>query len=179
MHVFRTILTLIIPFPHSSPGKLVSRFYDPKKGTILIDGQDLTNVDVNSLRSQIGIVSQEPLLFDTTIRTNISYGVADYENVTDEAIMAVSTPSTHFPHQRSKGQFCRNSSIVSSSVFLIYLSMFKIPLLACRSTFIYALSTPHYNPGNATGRQSRQRPFLHFFETVSPRLQHIRRVQRW
>ena len=105
MHVFRTILTLIIPFPHSSPGKLVSRFYDPKKGTILIDGQDLTNVDVNSLRSQIGIVSQEPLLFDTTIRTNISYGVADYENVTDEAIMAVSTPSIHFPHQRSKDNF--------------------------------------------------------------------------
>ena len=43
---------------------------------------------MNSLRSQIGIVSQEPLLFDTTIRTNISYGVLDYENVTDEAIMA-------------------------------------------------------------------------------------------
>ena len=178
MHAPKRIPTLNIPPPHSSPGKLVSRFYDPKKGTILIDGQDLTNVDVNSLRSQIGIVSQEPLLFDTTIRTNISYGVADYENVTDEAIMAVSTPSIHFPHQRSKGQFCQNSSIVSS-VFLIYLSMFKIPLLACRSTFIYALSTPHYNPGNATGRQSRQCPFLHFFETVSPRLQHIRRVQRW
>jgi ABC-type multidrug transport system fused ATPase/permease subunit len=99
MHASRRILTLIIPPPHSSPGKLVSRFYDPKKGTILIDGQDLTNVDVNSLRSQIGIVSQEPLLFDTTIRTNISYGVADYENVTDEAIMAVRTPLPPPIHQ--------------------------------------------------------------------------------
>ncbi len=71
----------------STIGKLVSRFYDPLKGSIEIDGQDLRNINVNSLRSQIGIVSQEPLLFDTDIRTNISYGVENYMNVSDDEIM--------------------------------------------------------------------------------------------
>ena len=51
----------------STIGKLVQRLYDPTKGRILLDGTDLKEYDVHDLRSCIGVVSQEPLLFDTTI----------------------------------------------------------------------------------------------------------------
>ena len=53
---------------------LIPRFYDPKKGRILIDGQDLREVTFRSLRKQIGIVSQETILFNDTIKGNIAYG---------------------------------------------------------------------------------------------------------
>jgi len=53
---------------------LIPRFYDPKKGTIYIDGLDVKEVTLKSLRQQIGIVSQETILFNDTIRANIAYG---------------------------------------------------------------------------------------------------------
>lgn len=53
---------------------LVSRFYDPTNGRILVDGHDLCQVTVKSLRSQIGVVLQETTLFATTIRENIAFG---------------------------------------------------------------------------------------------------------
>lgn len=53
---------------------LVPRFYDPSEGAILIDGQDIRTVQVESLRRQIGIVPQETLLFSGTLRDNIAYG---------------------------------------------------------------------------------------------------------
>jgi subfamily B ATP-binding cassette protein MsbA len=53
---------------------LVLRFYDPSGGAILVDGQDIRQVTLQSLRRQIGMVPQEPILFDDTVRNNISYG---------------------------------------------------------------------------------------------------------
>jgi ATP-binding cassette, subfamily B, bacterial MsbA len=53
---------------------LIPRFYDPSKGTIFLDGQDIKKTDLQSLRSQISIVPQESLLFRGTIKENISYG---------------------------------------------------------------------------------------------------------
>jgi len=53
---------------------LVPRFYRPTQGIILIDGQDIRQVARASLRRQIGIVSQETVLFDDTVRNNIAYG---------------------------------------------------------------------------------------------------------
>jgi subfamily B ATP-binding cassette protein MsbA len=53
---------------------LVLRFYNPVGGAILIDGQDIRQVTLQSLRRQIGMVPQEPILFDDTVRNNISYG---------------------------------------------------------------------------------------------------------
>lgn len=53
---------------------LISRFYDVQQGGVLIDGQDVREVTQASLRSQIGIVLQEPFLFTGTIRDNIRYG---------------------------------------------------------------------------------------------------------
>ncbi|CAI9593216.1 unnamed protein product, partial [Staurois parvus] len=54
--------------------QLLQRFYDPLQGTVLFDNIDLKCLNVQWLRSQIGIVSQEPVLFDCSIAENIAYG---------------------------------------------------------------------------------------------------------
>jgi ABC-type multidrug transport system fused ATPase/permease subunit len=65
--------------------QLLQRFYDIDSGTILMDGKDINTLNVKWLRSQIGFVSQEPVLFATTIAENIRYG---REGVTQEEIEA-------------------------------------------------------------------------------------------
>lgn len=69
----------------SSLASLLLRFYDPSGGRVLIDNTDIRSVTLNSLRSQIGIVTQEVLLFNETVRYNISYG---RKNATQEDIVA-------------------------------------------------------------------------------------------
>ena len=56
---------------------LIPRFYDPQKGRILIDGADIKDLTLKSLRHLIGIVTQETILFNDTIRANIAYGHLD------------------------------------------------------------------------------------------------------
>ncbi len=56
---------------------LLPRFYDPQNGAIRIDGTDIRDVSLSSLRSQIGIVSQHTILFNDTVRANIAYGMPD------------------------------------------------------------------------------------------------------
>lgn len=56
---------------------LVGRFYDPVSGRIAVDGHDLRDVTIRSLREQIAVVPQEPILFADTIRENIRYGRLD------------------------------------------------------------------------------------------------------
>jgi subfamily B ATP-binding cassette protein MsbA len=62
---------------------LIPRFHDPTAGAILIDGVDLREIRLSALRRQIGIVSQETLLFDDTVGNNIAYGK---DEATEEAI---------------------------------------------------------------------------------------------
>jgi subfamily B ATP-binding cassette protein MsbA len=69
----------------STLADMVPRFYDPQSGTILVDGQDIRTVTIESLRSQIGIVPQDTVLFSGTLRDNIAYGRRD---ATDEEIIA-------------------------------------------------------------------------------------------
>ncbi|QAY68561.1 ABC transporter ATP-binding protein [Paenibacillus protaetiae] len=64
---------------------LMTRFYDPQQGTVTVDGIPLADVAADSLRSQMGIVSQDILLLNGTIRDNIAYGKRD---ATDEQIIA-------------------------------------------------------------------------------------------
>ncbi len=65
---------------------LIPRFFNLKHGTILIDDQNINNINLNSLRKEISIVSQDVILFDDTIRSNILYGNASASN--DEIINA-------------------------------------------------------------------------------------------
>ena len=53
---------------------LVSRFYDPQQGAVLVDGHDVRDVTLHSLRSQIGVVFEESFLFSESVRDNIAYG---------------------------------------------------------------------------------------------------------
>ncbi|HUN64509.1 MAG TPA: ABC transporter ATP-binding protein [Bacteroidota bacterium] len=64
---------------------LLPRFYDPLRGGIYVDGTDIRSVDIHSLREKIGIVTQEVILFNDTVRNNIAYGL---EDATDEEISA-------------------------------------------------------------------------------------------
>eukprot|EP00079_Xenopus_tropicalis_P037616 XP_017951387.1 PREDICTED: multidrug resistance protein 1-like [Xenopus tropicalis] len=63
--------------------QLLQRFYDPPKGEITVDGHDIRTLNVKWLRENIGVVSQEPVLFGATIKENIQYG---REDVTDAEI---------------------------------------------------------------------------------------------
>ena len=67
---------------------LIPRFYDSQEGEILIDGVDIRDVTLQSLRQQIALVSQEIMLFDTTIQDNIAYGSFE---ASDADIMAAAT----------------------------------------------------------------------------------------
>jgi ATP-binding cassette, subfamily B, bacterial len=64
---------------------LLMRFYDPLEGRILLDGRDLRQIKQSSLRRNIGVVLQDPLLFNDSVRANIAYG---RPNATDEEIVA-------------------------------------------------------------------------------------------
>ncbi len=65
---------------------LIPRFYDLTEGEILIDGVDIRNFTIESLRSKIAIVNQEPFLFNDTIRNNIAYG--NFDKTEDDIIKA-------------------------------------------------------------------------------------------
>ncbi|XP_024540365.1 ABC transporter B family member 4 [Selaginella moellendorffii] len=70
---------------------LLERFYDPDGGHILVDGVDIRKLQLRWLRQQIGLVSQEPILFTGTIRSNISYGKDG--TVTDEEVVNAAVAS--------------------------------------------------------------------------------------
>jgi len=61
----------------STIAKLITRFYDPTSGTICIDGFDLKDITIHSLRSQLGVVPQEPFLFHGSIRDNVAFSRPD------------------------------------------------------------------------------------------------------
>ena len=72
---------------------LIPRFYDPGNGEVLIDSQDIKNATIKSLRSEIALVSQEPILFDDTVRENICYGKKTA--LEDEIISAAKSAAAH------------------------------------------------------------------------------------
>ena len=65
--------------------QLIPRFFDVSSGAVTIDGYDIRNVTLPSLRSQIGVVTQETILFNDTVRNNIAYG---QPQVSDDAVLA-------------------------------------------------------------------------------------------
>ena len=74
---------------------LVERFYDPVLGSLLLEGVDLRDLNLQWLRTRIGIVSQEPMLFDASIAENIRYGTLFREVLDDEVIAAAKSANIH------------------------------------------------------------------------------------
>ncbi|MDH5508119.1 MAG: ABC transporter ATP-binding protein/permease [Anaerolineae bacterium] len=72
---------------------LIPRFYDTTQGAVLVDGQDVRQVDIPSLRCQIGIVLQTSLLFSATIRENIAFGKPDASE--EEIVQAALSAQAH------------------------------------------------------------------------------------
>ena len=72
---------------------LISRFYDIQEGRILIDGQDITKVTIESLRSQMGVMMQDSFIFSGTVMDNIRYGKLDATD--DECSSAAKTVMAH------------------------------------------------------------------------------------
>jgi subfamily B ATP-binding cassette protein MsbA len=72
---------------------LALRFFDPDNGEVLIDNQDIKHVTVDSLRDAIALVTQDPVLFDDTIRANIAYGTKPL--VEDEVVAAAKAAAAH------------------------------------------------------------------------------------
>ena len=66
----------------STVAQLLMRFYDPQEGSLLIDGHDLRSVEIASLRSQLGVVPQEPFLFAGVVRDNLAFAQPDAGDLT-------------------------------------------------------------------------------------------------
>ncbi|XP_010153809.1 PREDICTED: bile salt export pump-like, partial [Eurypyga helias] len=79
----------------STSVQLLERFYDPETGSVLIDGHDTQKINVQFLRSKIGIVSQEPVLFDCSIADNIKYGSSTKEATMEKVIEAAQKAQLH------------------------------------------------------------------------------------
>lgn len=72
---------------------LIARFYDPNEGSVKIDGADIRDVELQSLRNQIGIVTQETVLFNDTVSANIAYGNKDID--INKVIESAKTANAH------------------------------------------------------------------------------------
>ncbi len=72
---------------------LISRFYDIQKGSILVDGHDITDVTISSLRKQMGVMTQDNFIFSGTVRENIMYGKPDATE--EEMIKAAKAVNAH------------------------------------------------------------------------------------
>uniref|UniRef100_A0A8C2QQ54 Bile salt export pump n=1 Tax=Capra hircus TaxID=9925 RepID=A0A8C2QQ54_CAPHI len=79
----------------STSVQLLERFYDPDQGKVMIDGHDSKNVNIQFLRSNIGIVSQEPVLFACSIMDNIKYGDNTKEIPMEKVIEAAKQAQLH------------------------------------------------------------------------------------
>uniref|UniRef100_A0A5F9DNH6 ATP binding cassette subfamily B member 1 n=1 Tax=Oryctolagus cuniculus TaxID=9986 RepID=A0A5F9DNH6_RABIT len=75
--------------------QLIERFYDPLAGTVLLDGKEVNQLNVQWLRAHLGIVSQEPILFDCSIAENIAYGDNSRVVSQDEIIKAAKEANIH------------------------------------------------------------------------------------
>ncbi|CAF0891341.1 unnamed protein product [Didymodactylos carnosus] len=82
----------------STTVQLIERFYNVTRGQLLLDDQEISELNLQWLRSKIGIVSQEPVLFDLTIRENIAYGDHSRQDIPMEEIIDVATKANihHF-----------------------------------------------------------------------------------
>ena len=74
---------------------MLLRFYDSISGRVLLDGHDIKTLNINWLRSIIGLVQQEPILFNSTITENIAYGMDDGRITADDVQKAAKQANIH------------------------------------------------------------------------------------
>ena len=86
----------------STIGRLLNRFYDPTSGKILVDGKDIRDVTLDSLRHQIGIVFDEPFLFSSSIAENIAYSDPD-ASLEEISSAAEASEASDFIQELSEG----------------------------------------------------------------------------
>jgi len=78
----------------STLADMIPRFYDPVEGRITLDGHDLRDLDISGLRALMGIVTQEVVLFNDTVRANIAYGRSDWP---EEEIISAAKAANAWP----------------------------------------------------------------------------------
>lgn len=91
--------------------QLIERFYDPSSGDVILDDENIKNINLSSLRHHMGIVSQEPNLFSTTIGENIAYGDNSRNVDKNEIIEAAKNANIH--------NFIVGLPMVSTLVYII------------------------------------------------------------
>lgn len=96
--------------------QLLQRLYDPISGTVTMDRRDISSVSLRNLRSQLGVVGQEPVLFDRTIAENIAYGDNFRLVPMDEIIEAAKKSNIH--------SFVSSLPLVSTMIILYHPSSF-------------------------------------------------------
>jgi ATP-binding cassette subfamily B (MDR/TAP) protein 1 len=109
---------------------LVERFYDPQAGEVLIDGMNIKSLQLDSVRGKIGLVSQEPLLFMTSIKDNIMYGKEDatFEEIKRAAELAnAANFIDKLPNVRDTFTKLCKSKFFSMSRVLINIYLYVVP----------------------------------------------------
>jgi ATP-binding cassette, subfamily B (MDR/TAP), member 1 len=97
--------SFLVTHRKSTCAALILRLYDPDHGSVCFDGHDIRSLNVSWLRSQIGFVQQEPVLFNMSIRDNIAYGVNARTTTQEEIEEAARKANVHdfivsLPHVR-------------------------------------------------------------------------------
>ena len=104
---------------------LVERFYDIIAGSVEVDNEDIRDLNIRWLRRQIGIVSQEPVLFDRSIADNIRYG-ANFREVGDEEIVeAAKAANIHnFIQSLPEVYIAVIKGLFGSCMYLLFIHLF-------------------------------------------------------
>ncbi|CDY42770.1 BnaA03g47690D [Brassica napus] len=121
---------------------LIERFYEPTSGAVLLDGNDIKELDIKWLRGHIGLVSQEPALFATTIRENIIYGK---DGATDEEIGRAAKLSDAFSFINNLPEGFETQNLVSNpdGAYSALLRLQEAASLECNPSLDRTLSRPH------------------------------------
>ena len=99
---------------------LIERFYEPSSGTVALDGVGYQYLNIRWLRSQIGVVSQEPVLFDLSIADNIRYG-ANGKEVSDSDIEAAAKAANIHDFITTLPNVCHNNIMCVQLIYKKYI----------------------------------------------------------
>ena len=154
-----TAFSLIIPsgmtvalVGESGSGKstvisLIERFYDPQAGEVLIDGINIKEFQLRWIRGKIGLVSQEPVLFATSIRNNITYGKDDATIEEIRAALELANASK-FINELPEVNLFKLQNILSL-VLLLILTHYLLLVIKHAYRMLQSFSYNHYRKGKS------------------------------